>query len=52
MNSSAGSFRATEIKAAAESEAKEAELTKSISRPKSNPRLLKPIANNNISVAE
>ena len=52
MNSSAGSFKATEIKAAAESEAKEAELTKSIQRPKSNPRLLKPLANNNINVSD
>ena len=52
MNSSASSFKATDIKAAAETEAREAELTKSIQRPKSNPRLLKPLSTKNINVSD
>lgn len=43
LNSSASSFKATEIKAAAKQEA--SDLDSKMSRPKSNPRLLKPINN-------
>jgi len=43
---------ATEIKHRAKAEAQAEDLSKSIGRPKSNPRLLKPLANNNINVSE